>query len=134
MQWELGVSTTGCAGTPLLCTGFLQLRRAGAILRCGVRASPCSDFSCGGARALGMWALVVVAHGLRCFVVCGIFLDQGWNPCPLHWLAESYPLCHQGSPIYILFPILFHYGLLHDIDYSSLCYTVGTCCLSILYI
>ena len=29
--------------------------------------------------------------------------------------------------------ILFHYSLLQDIEYSSLCYTVGPCCLSILY-
>ena len=36
--------------------------------------------------------------------------------------------------IYILFLVLFHYRLLQDIEYSSLCYTVGPCCLSILYI
>ena len=36
--------------------------------------------------------------------------------------------------IYILFHILFHYGLSQDIEYSSLCYTIGPCCLSILYI
>ena len=36
--------------------------------------------------------------------------------------------------IYILFHILFHYGISQDIEYSSLCYTVGPCCLSILYI
>ena len=36
--------------------------------------------------------------------------------------------------IYILFYILFHYGLSQDIDYSSLCYMVGPCYLSILYI
>ena len=35
--------------------------------------------------------------------------------------------------IHILFQILFHYSLSQDIDYSSLCYTVGPC-LSILYI
>ena len=48
----------------------------------------------------------------------------------------------QGdSDIYIiyihthnLFHVLFHYGLLQDIEYSSLCYTVGPCCLSIWYI
>ena len=39
-----------------------------------------------------------------------------------------------GKPLYILFHILFHYGLLQDIKYSSLCYTVGPCCLFILYI
>ena len=36
-----------------------------------------------------------------------------------------------GPPnIYILFHILFHYGLSQDTEYSSLCYTVGHCCLS----
>ena len=36
--------------------------------------------------------------------------------------------------IYIPFYILFHYGLSQDIEYSSLCHTVGPCCLSILHI
>ncbi|KAJ8796454.1 hypothetical protein J1605_017924 [Eschrichtius robustus] len=27
---------------------------------------------------------VVVAHGPSCSVTCGIFPDQGSNPCPLH--------------------------------------------------
>ena len=36
--------------------------------------------------------------------------------------------------IYIYIYILFHCGLLQDIEYSSLCYTVGPCCLSALYI
>ena len=34
---------------------------------------------------------------------------------------------------HILFHILFYYGLSQDIVYSSLCYTVRPCCLSILY-
>ena len=41
---------------------------------------------------------VVVAHGPSCSVACGIFPDQGSNPCPLHWQADSQPLSHQGSP------------------------------------
>ena len=41
---------------------------------------------------------VVVAHGASCSVACGIFPDQGSNPCPLHWQADSQPLRHQGSP------------------------------------
>ena len=40
----------------------------------------------------------VVAHGSSCSTACGIFPDQGSNPCPLHWQADSQPLCHQGSP------------------------------------
>ena len=41
---------------------------------------------------------VVVAPGLTCSVACGIFPDQGSNPCLLHWQADSLPLSHQGSP------------------------------------
>ena len=29
-------------------------------------------------------------HGLSCSVACGIFPDQGSNPCPLHWQADSF--------------------------------------------
>ena len=29
---------------------------------------------------------------------CGTFPNQGWNPCPLHWQADSKPLIQQGSP------------------------------------
>ena len=58
----------------------------------------------------GMWASVVaaqglqstgsivVAHELSCCMVCGVFLDQGLNPCFLHWQVDSLPLNHQGSP------------------------------------
>ena len=38
--------------------------------------------------------LVVPGYG-------GIFLEQGLNPCPLHWQADSRPLDHQGSPLEI---------------------------------
>ena len=46
----------GCVGSSLLRAGFLQLRWAGATLRCGARASHHSGFSCCGARPLGAWA------------------------------------------------------------------------------
>ena len=35
--------------------------------------------------------------------------------------------------IYILFHILFYYDLLQDIEYRSLCYTIGSCYFSMLY-
>ena len=41
------------------------------------------------ARGLQSTGSVVVAHQLSCSVACGIFLDQGLNPCPLHWQADS---------------------------------------------
>ena len=31
------------------------------------------------------------------------------------------------------FQVLFHYSLLQNIEYSSLCYTVGPCWLSVYY-
>ena len=52
---------------------------------------------------------VVVTHGPSCSAACGIFPDQGSNPCPLHWQADSQPLCHQGSPE-IIFKLLDGYA------------------------
>ena len=46
---------------------------------------------------------VIVAHGPSCSAACGIFPDQGSNPCPLHWQADSQPLRHQGSPCKSIF-------------------------------
>ena len=39
--------------------------------------------------APGQMGSVVVMHGCSCLAACGIFLDQGLNPCPLHWQADS---------------------------------------------
>ena len=50
---------------------------------------------------------VVVAHGPSCSVACGILPDQGSNPCPLHWQADSQPLRHQGSPLNFLLICIF---------------------------
>ena len=38
------------------------------------------------------------AHRLSCSAARGILPDQGLNPCPLHWQADSQPLRHQRSP------------------------------------
>ena len=89
----------GCAGSSFLCEGFLQLRRAGATLHRGAQASHCRGLSLRstGSRRAGS---IVVAHGPSCSAACGIFPDQGSNPCPLHWQADSQPLRHQGSPVF----------------------------------
>ena len=42
---------------------------------------------------------VVVAHRLSCSMTCGIFPNQGSNPCLLHWQMDSLPLSQQGSPL-----------------------------------
>ena len=45
----------------------------------------------------------IVAHGPSCSAARGILPDQGSNPCPPHWQADSQPLRHQGSPLTFLF-------------------------------
>lgn len=51
-----------------------------------------------GLQQLKQGGSAVGAHGLRCSKARGIFVDQGLNPCSLHWQADSYPLGHLGSP------------------------------------
>ena len=79
----LGLSLVAASGGPSSsrCTGLSLLRPL--LLR-----------STGSRRA----GSAIVAHGPSCSAACGIFPDQGSNPCPLHWEADSQPLRHQGSP------------------------------------
>ena len=79
-------------------------------------ASRCGGFSCCGAQALwhagfssaadGLSSCgfqvqsvgsIVVPHRLSHSSVCGIFPDQGSNPCLLPWQADSYPLSHHRN-------------------------------------
>ena len=74
---------------------------------------------------------VVVAHGPSCSSACGIFPDQGSNPCSLHWQADSQPLRHQGSPcINILMVVISGYwDSVGDFDFfSSVLSTFCTVC------
>ena len=69
----------GCVGSLLLPTGFLQLQRVGATLRCGTWASHCGGLSCCGAWALGVQASVVAARGLSS---CGLrALERRLSSC-----------------------------------------------------
>ena len=105
----------GCARSSLLCGLFSSCSEQGQLCSCNAWASYCIGFSCCGAQ--GMFRLqqlghlgsvvvapglstgsVIVAHKLSCSAACGIFPDQGSNPCLLHWQANSLPLSHQGSP------------------------------------
>ena len=67
---------------------------------------------------------VIVAHGPSCSAACGIFPDEGSNPCPLHWQVDSQPLRHQGSPESVNFLrqgthiLLFSVSLAHNTQYG----------------
>ena len=87
-----------------LCWVFVSLRGLPLVVASGGHSSSwCAGLSLSrplflrstGSRRAGS---VVVAHGPSCSAACGILPDQGSSPCPLHWQADSQPLCHQGSP------------------------------------
>ena len=99
---------------------FLQLQQAGAtIVMCGLLTAVASLILEHGLQ--GTWTSVVVAHsvfvapglsstgsnavvhGHSCSAAHGILLDQESNLHLLHWQADSFPLSHQGSPLWLLF-------------------------------
>ena len=94
----------------------------GLLSSCGARASRCDGSSCWEHGLQGtqvsvvvahglcscssrLWSAgsLVMAHGLSCSTECAIFSDQGQNVRLLHWKADSLPLSHQGSLIYLCF-------------------------------
>ena len=88
-----------------LCWVFISVRGLSLVAASGGHSSSrCAGLSLSrplllrstGSRRAG---LVIVAHGPSCSAACGIFPDQGSNPCALHWQADSQPLRHQGSPL-----------------------------------
>ena len=90
LQWLLLLRSTGSRHA-----GFSSCSmRAQQLWHVGSRACGLQQLWCVGsvvaARGLqGARASVAVAHRLSCSVACGIFLDQGSNPCPLHWQVDS---------------------------------------------
>ena len=92
-----------------LCSVFVSVRGLSPVAASGGHSSSrCASLSL--SRPLPLWSTgsrragsVIVAHGPSCSAACWIFPDQGSNPCPLHWQADSQPLSHQGSPRDIYF-------------------------------
>ena len=58
-------------------------------LCCGARTSHYGGFSCCRAQTPEHGS-VAAAHKLCCPEACGVFPDQGSNPRPLHWQADSF--------------------------------------------
>ena len=92
-----------------LCWVFVSVRGLSLVAASGRHSSlRCAGLSLSrplllrstGSRRAGS---VAVAHRPSCSMACGILPDQGSNPCPLHWQADSQPLHHQGSPKGIVF-------------------------------
>jgi len=58
----------------------------------------CVSFSLPWLLSLQSTGSVVVVHGPGSSAACEICPNQGSNLCPLHWQANPYLLCYQGSP------------------------------------
>ena len=111
-----------------LCWVFVSVRGLSPVTASGGHSSSrCAGLSLSwplllrstGSRCAGS---VVVAHGLSCSAACGILPDQGSNPCPLHWQADSQPLRHQGSPGISVFNGQLVYADLRKIETNFLKY------------
>ena len=82
-----------------LCWVFVSVRGLSLVVASGGHSSSrWAGLSLSRPLLLRSAGSVVMAHGPSCSAACGIFPDQGSNPCPLHWQADSQPLRHQGSP------------------------------------
>jgi len=64
----------------------------------------------------------VVVRELRCSTAGGTVPDQGSNPCPLHWQADSYPLRTRevwwmffNEGLWAVFLFLFPPGILPEL-------------------
>ena len=81
-------------------------------------------------------SLAFLARAGRFFIA-----EPPWKPCypsifMYNWFTMLFNFrCAAVIPLYIytIICVLFYYCLLQDIEYSSLCYTVGPHCLPILY-
>ena len=79
----------GCVVFVAVC-GLSLVVASGGYSICDVQASHCGGFSCCRAWAWGCMGSEVVAHGPGCPKACGIFLEEGLNPCPLHWKVTNF--------------------------------------------
>ena len=108
----------------------------------------CAALRAHGLRQLQYTGSVLAVHRLSCSTARGIVLDRGSNLRLLHWQANSYPVCHQGSlkcPFFhkitvIVNNILKNHYLIGLKDGSSVCspklrshsWVMGTCVFIIL--
>ena len=105
-----------------LCWVFVSVRGLSSVAASGGHSSlRCTGLSLSrplllrstGSRRAGS---VTVAHRPSRSAARGILPDQGLNPCPLHWQADSQPLRHQGSPIVAL---IYLYPNIDEVEHIS---------------
>ena len=83
--WEQAFSS--CSEQELLFAGIHGLMAAASPVA-EHRPSRCS-----------MWTQQLRCTGPSCPSACGIFPEQGLNPCPQHWQADSQPQTTREAPV-----------------------------------
>ena len=58
------------------------------------------------------------------FLLQGIVLTQGSNPCLLHWQEDSLPLSSQGSQVFSFTSFRFYYVEFIECDLQDIGYLV----------
>ena len=123
-----------------MCWVFVSVRRLSPVAASGGHSSlRCTGLSL--SRPLLLWSTgsrrtgpAIVAHRPSCSAACGIFPDQGSNQCPLHWRADSQPLCHQGNPgliflmgLAVLYSCWFFGLRCPALEFAGTCVELGLC-------
>ena len=71
----------------------------------------------------------LIIHFMEVWLIYNVILISAVWQCDSIIHTHTHTLTHTYSVF-----ILFHYGFTQDVKYSSLCYAVEPCCLSVLYI
>ena len=102
----LSLSTAGCTGCEFLTQGKLATFNLRTQCVCGqllIVSTLCDPMNCNppGSSVHGIFPARLLGAGCH-FLLQGICLTQGLNPCfwhLLHWYVDSLPLSHLGSPM-----------------------------------
>ena len=105
------------------------------VLSCGDSGCPLISSVHWTVLFLKLWLFAFLLQNSMLLFTC-LFIAFYWNIIDSQCCVNLSCIAKWFSflDIYILFHILFRYGLSKGTDYSPLYYTVGACCLSILYV
>ena len=78
--------------------------------------------------------MTVMERSLSYICTYFIFLNLFFIEVKLNYNVVLITAVQQSDSVIHIYTFFFHYGLSQDTEYSSLCYRVGPCCLSILYV
>ena len=100
LQRERRLSSCGFSLRWLLLLQSKGSQGSQALVAAEQAASSCDSQTGQEARSERLWSTAqqLWAHGFSCSSACGILPGHRWNPCFLHWQADSLPQSHQGSP------------------------------------